>query len=72
MSNPPDLMLSRMRELHHMVQESDPFAYSGDQHLVSCSCRHGNVVHIWREGDAEPDWRCPTLKLLDEYESGIQ
>ena len=55
-----------------MVQESDPFAYSGDQHLVSCSCRHGNVVHIWREGDAEPDWRCPTLKLLDEYESGIQ
>lgn len=55
----------KLRELHSRVQEPDVFAVGVEQFNIHCACNHNGQMHIWREGDPEPDWKCPTLKILD-------
>lgn len=61
-------LVQRLRDVHYRVQEKDPHAYV-EQYMVSCACRHGSRVWLLRPGDDEPDWRCPSLRILDEWEA---
>ncbi len=59
-------LAARLREIHHRVQEADPFAYpKGEIFMLHCACAPGHVW-AWKPGDREPMWWCDTLRLLNE------
>ncbi len=56
--------LTAIDNMHRRLEAPAGMDHSVEMRLISCSCTPSNQW-IWKDGDNEPAWKCPTRKILD-------